>query len=57
MWPAPCYSGILATAGALVFAGQSETKAGKAFSVRRSIFLGGSPVGASIRRSGRQIAF
>jgi PQQ-dependent dehydrogenase (methanol/ethanol family) len=29
MWPAPCYSGILTTAGGLVFAGQSESKAGK----------------------------
>jgi quinohemoprotein ethanol dehydrogenase len=28
-WPSPCYSGILTTAGGLVFAGQSETKKGK----------------------------
>jgi outer membrane protein assembly factor BamB len=28
-WPAPCYSGLLTTAGGLVFAGQSETKKGK----------------------------
>ena len=27
-WPAPCYSGVLTTAGGLVFAGQSEQKKG-----------------------------
>jgi PQQ-dependent dehydrogenase (methanol/ethanol family) len=27
-WPAPCYSGLLTTAGGLVFGGQSETKKG-----------------------------
>jgi quinohemoprotein ethanol dehydrogenase len=28
-WPSPCYSGVLTTAGGLVFAGQSEAKKGK----------------------------